>query len=355
MTGEKARDWRRTAAHTIVVLSILVLVLFLYHVRSVIILIYIALLLAAALRPIVLFLERWMSRTVAAASLYLVLLASVAALLSFIGPQLASQTRDFIAALPDLLTAAALVLGVVLAWAEGLGVSVDISTFGEQLRNELGRFVFGLLDLPLILFQIGVAIFAVLALSFYWTLERDTLLEQTLSRLGEPRRRRVREIFEVGERRLGSYVRGLVLTGIIVGVLAFVGLSLLGVRYAGVLALIAGTLEIIPIVGPVVAAFPITMVAFTQSPFLGLVALAFWFAVQQFENYLIVPIVYKTTVNLSPFLILLAVVIGGVLSGVSGAFLAIPTAVLLSVLLDELLPPSRSGRLGQAEGESRDE
>ncbi|TAK36975.1 MAG: AI-2E family transporter [Chloroflexota bacterium] len=342
MAGEDNRDRQLMAARTVVVLAILVLVVFLYQVRSVIVLVYIALLLAGALRPIVLLLGRRLSRMAAAIIVYLVLMALIVMLLSFAGPQLAAQVRDFMVALPDLLDATVSALGVVVAWAEGLGVKIDLAAFGEQLRNELGSVLFGLLSLPVQIFQAGVAIFAVVALSFYWIVDREELLDLLFSRLGEPRRGRARAIFERCEQRLGTYVRGVLLTGLIVGLLAYVGLRLLGLPYVLVLSLIAGTLEIIPILGPVVAAIPIVMVAITQSPFLGAVALAFWFAVQQFENYLIVPIVYRTTVNLSPFVVLLSVLTGGVLLGIAGAFLAIPTAVLIAVLLEELWPADRS-------------
>src|SRR4030042_4710135 len=96
-------------------------------------------------------------------------------------------------------------------------------------------------------------------------------------------------------------------------ILTFIGLSLIGVRYALPLAIIAGLLEIVPILGPILSAIPAFIVASASSYFLGLATIALYFIVQQIENQIIVPLVMKKAVGLNPIVTLTALIIGGTL------------------------------------------
>lgn len=127
---------------------------------------------------------------------------------------------------------------------------------------------------------------------------------------------------------------GLVL-GVVIGSSAALGLWLMGVPYFYVLALIAGIGELIPMIGPVLSAVAVT---FTVSPALGLGVLAFFFVQQQVENHLLVPKIMERQVGVSAVNVIVALLIGGSLLGIVGAILAVPTAAILQVLFEELLP-----------------
>lgn len=128
----------------------------------------------------------------------------------------------------------------------------------------------------------------------------------------------------------------LILAGTI-GALAAVGLYLLGVPYFYVLALAAALGEMIPVVGPILSAIPAILVAFTVSPKTALFVMIFFLVQQQFENHLLVPKVMERQVGVSAVTVIIALLIGGSVLGITGAILAVPSAAILQVLVQELL------------------
>jgi predicted PurR-regulated permease PerM len=141
--------------------------------------------------------------------------------------------------------------------------------------------------------------------------------------------------------RLGGWVSGQILLCLIIGSMSWIGLVIIGVPYAAVLALIAGILEAVPNIGPIIAAVPAIMIAALYSPFQALLVLILYVIIQQLENYVIVPRVMSRAVELHPLAVLLALLIGGELLGVLGAVLAVPVTAAISVVVDEI----RSERL----------
>jgi len=122
----------------------------------------------------------------------------------------------------------------------------------------------------------------------------------------------------------------------IIGCLTFIGLYFLGVPYVLVLALIAGLFEIIPYVGPIIAAIPAVILAFLISPFLALLVVALYVVIQQLENYVIVPQVMKKAVGLNPIVIIVVMLIGAKLAGVLGLILSVPLAASVAEFLKDI-------------------
>lgn len=135
------------------------------------------------------------------------------------------------------------------------------------------------------------------------------------------------------EKRLGQWLLGELLLMSIIGVTTYIGLLLLGVKYALPLGMIAGLLEAIPNVGPTIAAIPALLVGFSQYPLLGLFTVFLSFGIQQFENHIIVPIVMKRVVGLHPILTLLVLVVGSRYAGVLGMLFAIPLALVVETII----------------------
>jgi predicted PurR-regulated permease PerM len=141
--------------------------------------------------------------------------------------------------------------------------------------------------------------------------------------------------------RLGGWVSGQLILCIIIGFMSWLGLTIIGVPYAVVLALVAGVMESVPNVGPIIAAIPAIMVAALYSPFQALLTALLYIVIQQLENYVVVPRVMSRAVELHPLAVLLALMVGGELMGVLGAILAVPVTAAISVIVDEI----RSERL----------
>ena len=124
---------------------------------------------------------------------------------------------------------------------------------------------------------------------------------------------------------------------VIIGLLSYIGLTVLGIPYALPLSLIAGVLEVIPVIGPIISAIPAILIAVVFSPFLGLGVAALYFVIQQLENHLIVPQVMKRAVGLNPLVVILAIAIGSKLLGLAGALLAVTLAVVGQIIVTEII------------------
>jgi predicted PurR-regulated permease PerM len=138
------------------------------------------------------------------------------------------------------------------------------------------------------------------------------------------------------ENRMGAWLWGELILMTVIGVMSYIGLALLHMRYILPLAIIAGLLEIVPIIGPIISTIPAFFVAVSSSWFLGLSIIALYFLIQQLENHLIVPLVMKKAIGLNPIITLIALTIGGKLGGFLGILLSVPAALLLETLLIEI-------------------
>jgi predicted PurR-regulated permease PerM len=125
--------------------------------------------------------------------------------------------------------------------------------------------------------------------------------------------------------------------GATIGTTTAIALYFLGVPYFYVLAVIAGVGEMIPVIGPVLSAVPAILVGLTVSPRTALAVAIFWVVQQQLENHLLVPRIMSRQVGVSPVIVIAALLVGGSLLGILGAVLAVPTAAILQVVVQELL------------------
>ncbi|MBI5140437.1 MAG: AI-2E family transporter [Candidatus Vogelbacteria bacterium] len=142
-------------------------------------------------------------------------------------------------------------------------------------------------------------------------------------------------LWERSQRKIGLWMQGQILLALLIGVFVFLGLSVLGIKHALALALIAALFEIIPVFGPILAAAPGIIIAFTQSSTLGFMAFGLYVIIQQFENHLIYPLVVRKVVGVPPLLVVLAIIVGADLAGLLGAILAVPgSAVLMELVKD---------------------
>ena len=139
------------------------------------------------------------------------------------------------------------------------------------------------------------------------------------------------------ERRLGSWFIGQITLGVSIGIATYIGLNLLGIEFALSLAIIAGLLEIVPIIGPIISAVPAVLIALTTSPVLAVIVIALFFIIQQLENNILVPMVMRKALGLPPLVTIIALMIGGRLAGVSGMVLAVPIVVISQLVIRELL------------------
>jgi predicted PurR-regulated permease PerM len=135
------------------------------------------------------------------------------------------------------------------------------------------------------------------------------------------------------EQRLGAWVLGELVLMFFIGLLVFIGLSILQLDYALSLAIIAGMLEIIPNIGPIVSAIPAVIISLATSPILAVTVVIVYIITHQLENNLLVPLVMRKSVGLSPVITIISMLIGGKLAGIPGIILAVPVVLVIQELL----------------------
>lgn len=137
-------------------------------------------------------------------------------------------------------------------------------------------------------------------------------------------------------RKIGYWLQGQILLGFIVGILVYLGLTILQVKYALTFAILAAIFELIPIFGPILSAIPPIIVALLESPWLGMEVAILYVIIQQFENHLIYPLVVRKIVGIPAVVVILALVIGANLGGLLGMLLAVPLATVAMIVLDDV-------------------
>ncbi len=259
------------------------------------------------------------------------LLAVLAAFLAWVAPMAVQQARDFVLQIP----AYAAELRALIR--ERLGIAP--ADFGTPIRD----YVLNVLAAPQALVSAGATVAQLLGglllmvvTAIYIALRPGPLVDGFL-RLVEPRRRdEARTILERLRDRWLGWLRGTLVDMLITGALTYVALSLLGVEYALVFAVITGLLEFVPYLGPILAAIPPVLFALTQSPGHALLVLAVYVAIQQIEGHLIIPLVMARAVSLHPAVVAFGVVLIGQVFGLLGVFVAVPILAAIGILLEEL-------------------
>jgi predicted PurR-regulated permease PerM len=304
--------------------------------RQVISWILVSIFFALALNPAVeWFMRRGVKRRTAAAGLtYVVALVGIAAIGFAFIPTLVHQVNDFVQALP----------GYVDDVTKGRGRFGFLETkyhIVEKIRqavNEGGASkVLGLtgtaISITKSVVTLVIAIITIAFLTFFMLLEGPAWMDRIYGLIPAGSRPRWEAVGRDVYRTVGGYVTGNLLISLIAGTLTTVVLLVLGVPYAVALGVIVAVLDLIPLAGATIAAIIIGAVAFLHSITAGIVVIIFFIVYQQLENHFLQPVIYGRTVQLSPLVVLISVLIGAKLAGILGALGAIPIAGTIQVLL----------------------
>jgi predicted PurR-regulated permease PerM len=304
---------------------------------SVLLLLFVAILLASALEPVVGWIRSHspLGRGAGILLTYASFFVAVALLVLVVVPAAFTQFNDVAAGLPPFLDE-------VRAWAadvrpRGLGTSItalmdSIETTVRPAPPDPDEVV----EVGLTVAEAVVSVATLLALVFFWLLEHARIQRFVLAFLPAHRRSGAREAWNEIENRLGLWVRGqLILMGTI-GVATGILYTIIGLPSAMLLALIAAITEAIPIVGPLIGAIPAILVAATVSPETALLVAVIYLLIQFVEGNVLVPLVMRNTIGISPFLVLVSLLIGGAAGGLVGALFGVPVAAAIVVVLERL-------------------
>lgn len=315
---EKIEISHRTIIFTLLLLAFLWLV---YKVINVLLLLFISFILMTALNPLVTRLEKWrLPRVGAILITYILVIGLFVLIVGSLIPPLIEQTG-------------VLAGNLSLPWSELKLIQLDASTINDQIEI-LSKNLVGALNIILGAASNILAIFTIGVMTFYLLMERKNLKNYLVILFGDgDGEKRAEDFINNLEEKLGGWVRGQLALMVIIGVMSYLGLSLLGVSFALPLAMLAGLLEFIPNIGPTIAAVPAIIVAFTISPALALGVVFLYLAIQQIENNLIVPQIMKRAAGVHPLVTITALMIGFTLGGIGGAVLAVPVFLLSQVIV----------------------
>jgi predicted PurR-regulated permease PerM len=307
---------------TIIFIAIFLLGIWIvYHILDLIMLLFVAIIFTSALSPLVQNMQRWkMPKVLGIAVIYIGIILVLGSLLTISFTPLIEQTSRLASDLP----------------ATTRNVLLSLNIDPNVVRSEIPDLSKNFLSLSKTLFDNVITIIFLLVITFYLLLEKEDV-EKRFATLFIGREQRVKDILEQIEEKLGSWLRGQLSLSLIIGVLVYLGLTILNIEYALPLAIWAGLLEVIPVIGPIIAAIPAVLIALTTSPVLAGAAAAMYFIIQQLENHLIVPQIMRRAVGLNPLLVIIAVAVGGRLLGFGGALLAVPIAVVIQIIVSDFI------------------
>jgi predicted PurR-regulated permease PerM len=320
--------------------SLLLVVFFvlLYILKDVIIIFLFAIIIASGVTPF----SNWLDskkfpRLFGVLGLYLVLFGLVTFVLSLVVPYIATEISQLSTTLPSVVERVSTSLENV---QQG---SPEYLDFISEIQNILDTFSVYLQQSSQSVISIVISIFggvmsfvAIIVVSFYLSVMKGGIENFIESVIPAKHEGYAKDLWKRSENKVGRWIQGQLLLALIVGLTVYIGLSLMGVKFALIMGILAMLLEIVPIVGPVLAAIPAVLLAFLQDPGLGLWVVIFYVAVQQLENHILVPIVLGKTTGLNPVVVIMALLVGNQIAGISGMILSVPIATVIVEMLEDL-------------------
>jgi predicted PurR-regulated permease PerM len=338
------------------IIGVLLLLMVFYRLRGVVMLVALSIFIATVIDPGVSFLERMhVPRGLAVLIVYVLTIAVLLFLLFSLIPVLATQIQQIVTAtakgldsfledpmvelpfLPPRLNAA------VTGWAQQLVTEIStegwlrtVEQFGERLSFAAQSSLVLAANIAGSVLSFVVNLTLVLVFAFFFQIEKEKWSRWILQALPYVYRKYVGVKARAVHEKIGEWIRGQILLCISIGILTFIGLKIVGVPYALTLAVLAGFMEFIPVIGPIIAAIPAVLIATTEMGIVtGTWIVLLYVIIQQLENNIFVPLVMKHAMGLSPVAVLVAVLVGtsfpDTIPPILGIILAVPSAAILSI------------------------
>jgi len=309
------------------VLALLILG-FLWLVRDIIIILLLSFVLASAMEPLVDYLKvKKVPRSLTVLGVYVAVLSLVGFIFYLIVPLVVEQFGVLLQNLPAYITE----LQDKLPFLQSL---IDPSSLVGELH------IFGIDDISVFvqtfnIFSLFFYIVTILVISFYLVAEEQGMKKFIYTLVPASNRTQVLSVVVKIQKKMGMWVLGQFVLSISIFSVTYLVLTLLGVQYALFLALLAGSLEIIPYIGPTISAVPAIFFAFLQSPALALFVVIAYVLIQKAEGLILVPKVMEKAVGISPLAVLIALLVGFKIAGIAGLLLAVPLVGILNVIFEE--------------------
>lgn len=309
------------------------LLCFLWIIRDVLLILLISIIISSAIDPVADYLrQRRIPRLLSVSLVYIFFLGLVALVGFLIVPPLTAQFEAIKGA--DVYQSFVSKIGVYRESLSHSAIGQSINNGFKDLFNNIGGTLFATTKGVLTGL---VSLITIFVISFYLTVEENGMKNFVKHLTPQKHQLYVMKLVTKIQRKIGAWLLGQIILSAIIFGLFYIGLSVLNVQYALTLALVAGLLEIIPLIGPFIAGAIAVFFAFLQSPTLAVFVIILWVVTQQLENHIIVPVIMSRSVGLNPVMVILAVLTGVTLGGFVGALIAIPVVSGISVFVTDIM------------------
>ena len=302
---------------------------------------------AVALNPVVTWMQRHAAfgrRWLATLLVFLVALILIGGLVTLFVVPLIREGSQVVTDFPKIVEDARAGRGPVGGLIERFNLLEYAQNNADRFREYAGR-----LGAPTLAVLRGAAtsvagIVTIFVLAYLMVLEAPKVVDGFLALFDDRKAERIRRVGHDCAKTITGYITGNLLISIICGGLTYAVLAIMGVPYAGLIALFVGLADLIPLVGATLGAVIATLAAFVESTTAGIVVIVFFVLYQQLENHLLQPLIFARTVKVNPLTVLIAILVAVELAGILGALLAIPVAGIIQIIARDIWD-TRRGRL----------
>ncbi len=330
-----------------IIKAVIILLAFvaLYYLRDIVLVLMLAVIIASAIEPGAIWLiRRNVPRVISVLFIYTSVAVVLVGVFYFLFLPLLNQSASFLSSLPGYL-------GELQLWnplqdsklissgsaIEGFSKNFSLAEIVQQIDTSVSNLSQGFFSAASRIFGGVLSFLLVIVLSFYLSVERNGVSK--FLRIVTPAKHEsyILDLWNRSQHKIGLWMQGQVVLAIIIAMLVFLGLTLLGIENALLLAVIAGLFEIIPLFGPILAAIPaITIALITNGLTSALLVIGLYIIIQQFENQLIYPLVVQKIVGVPPIVSIIALIVGGKLAGFVGLVISVPIATMLMEFLSDI-------------------
>lgn len=301
----------------------ILLLFFLYYIRDVLVVIFVAFIFMSALSPFVEYLRKNKFPKIAAVAIpYLLSVILLFAIIFPLIPFFISQIQNLVEKFPTYLDQS----------FKLLRISVDSINFQDILKSQIRTIGENAFMVSSKILSSFFTFLTIMILTLYLLLDHGKIRKGFTHLFSVSVRKKIYITLVQVEEKLGAWLRGQIALSLVIGIMTWIALIILGIDFALPLAVMAAILEIVPTIGPILSAIPTIIVALNEAPTLALIVIAVYIIIQIIESNLVVPIVMQQAVGFSPIVIIVSIIIGGKLMGIEGALLAIPFVSAITVI-----------------------
>lgn len=335
-----------------IVRGIFIILLFwlVYYLRDLFLVLLTSVVIASAIEPATKWFARWrVPRLPAVLTVYAIIVGVGIGLAYLFIPLITNELGRFSSAFPTyvdtLRNANPLTgFGAVEETVGDITGNLPVEEGVQAIQRALTAFSANIFDSVSKIFGGVLSFLLIFVISFYLAVQERGIND--FLRLIVPTRHEayVIDLWGRSQDKIGKWMQGQLLLGLLIGVLVYLGLTILGVPYAFTLAVLAMVAELIPLFGPIIAAIPAVLLGFLESATLGFLVVGFYVIVQQFENNLIYPLIVQKVVGVPPLVVIIALIIGAKLAGFLGILLSVPIAAALLEFTDDVAKQKKVAR-----------